>query len=153
MTSTHHTEQNHIHISSPDELHDYMKVTNPGLWVLLSLIVLILIGFIVYASTTVMESTVPLDVYVENIAVDEKGNHLISVTAVLSETLKDRFTPGMEVRFAGDKGKGKISMVLEDGGEQTIGIAMDDPTMAFPDGVYEAEIITEKTTPIHFLIN
>ena len=37
-------------ISSPEELHDYMRVTSPRLWMILAAVVLLLVGFIVYAS-------------------------------------------------------------------------------------------------------
>ena len=45
------------HISSPEELHDYMRVTSPRLWMILTAIVLLLGGFIIYAATARMEST------------------------------------------------------------------------------------------------
>ena len=34
-------------ISSPEELHDYMRVTSPRLWMILAAIVVLLVGFIV----------------------------------------------------------------------------------------------------------
>ena len=43
-------------ISSPEEMHDYMRVTSPKLWMILSAVIALLVGFIVYASTSVMES-------------------------------------------------------------------------------------------------
>ena len=51
-------------ISSPEELHDYMRVTSPKLWMILGAIAAILIGFIVYASTATMENTMPITVEV-----------------------------------------------------------------------------------------
>ena len=49
-------------ISSPEELHDYMRVTSPRLWMILGAIVALLVGFIVYASTATMENTMPITV-------------------------------------------------------------------------------------------
>ncbi len=46
------------HISSPEQLHDYMRVTSPKLWMILSAILALLIGFVVFSFTTTMESTV-----------------------------------------------------------------------------------------------
>ena len=43
-------------ISSPEQLHDYMRVTSPRLWMLLGAIVVLLVGFIAYASTATMEN-------------------------------------------------------------------------------------------------
>ncbi len=45
------------HISSPEQLHDYMRVTSPRLWMILSAVAALLIGFIIFACTTRMEST------------------------------------------------------------------------------------------------
>ena len=52
-------------IQSPEEMHDYMRVTSPRLWMILAAIVILLAGFIAYASTTTMESTVPIKVHVD----------------------------------------------------------------------------------------
>ena len=43
-------------ISSPEDLHEYMRVTSPRLWMILTAIVVLLAGFIVYASTTTLEN-------------------------------------------------------------------------------------------------
>ncbi len=45
-------------ISSPEQLQDYMRVTSPRLWMILGAIMALLPGFVVYAATTRMESTV-----------------------------------------------------------------------------------------------
>ena len=47
-------------------MHDYMRVTSPRLWMILAAIVILLAGFIAYASTTTMESTVPIKVTYSN---------------------------------------------------------------------------------------
>ena len=44
-------------ISSPEDLHDYMRVTSPRLWMLLGAIAVLLAGFVVFAATTRLEST------------------------------------------------------------------------------------------------
>ena len=36
-------------VNSPEELNDYIKVTSPSVWIVLSAIVLLLVGFIVFA--------------------------------------------------------------------------------------------------------
>ncbi len=36
-------------ISSPEQLHDYMHVTSPRLWMLLIAVAVLLIGFLAYA--------------------------------------------------------------------------------------------------------
>ena len=54
-------------ISSPEQLHDYMHVTSPRLWMLLIAVAVLLIGFLAYASTATMENTMPIKVNVQNL--------------------------------------------------------------------------------------
>ena len=41
-------------ISSPEDLHEYMRVTSPRLWMILIAILVLLAGFILFASTATM---------------------------------------------------------------------------------------------------
>ena len=59
-------------ISSPEALHDYMRVTSPRLWMILAAVVLLLGGFIAYASTAKMENTMPIKVTVETYHMTEE---------------------------------------------------------------------------------
>ena len=59
-------------ISSPEELHDYMRVTSPRLWMILGAIVALLVGFIVYASTATMENTMPITVSLTQYEIPEE---------------------------------------------------------------------------------
>ena len=77
-------------ISSPEQLHDYMRVTSPRMWMILSAIAALLIGFIVYASTTTMESTININVLVDH------GD----ISADVSFSQPDIITMQMPVRFA-----------------------------------------------------
>ena len=45
-------------VASPEELDDYIKVTNPGVWLLLSVIVIFLLGVIVWGVFGKLESDV-----------------------------------------------------------------------------------------------
>ncbi len=48
------------HISSPEEMHDYMRVTSPKVWMILGAILLLLAGFIIFFATARMESSIHL---------------------------------------------------------------------------------------------
>ena len=96
-------------ISSPESLHDYMRVTSPRLWMLLGAIAALLVGFIVYASTVTMENTVPIEVEVyqyevlaDDGASEETETHT-SLTAYLPHTMKDQVDIGMTVRIGREK--------------------------------------------------
>ena len=78
-------------ISSPEALHDYMRVTSPRLWMILAAIVLLLGGFVVYASTAKMENTIPLRVTVETY-------HMTAEEASTKATSReDNFRPDPEI--------------------------------------------------------
>ena len=46
-------------ISSPEQLTDYLHVTNPGIWVLFAVIILLLVALLAWASIGQLETTAP----------------------------------------------------------------------------------------------
>ena len=145
-------------ISSPEELHDYMRVTSPRLWMLLAAIAVLLIGFLVFASTADMENTTKIRVTVENM--DTSGYEDEGVTSYYYSSLpmsyKDVVEAGMKVRMGSEEGKIElIAMVNPEEGEPEIEllISMDNPSLSLRDGEYDAELVLERTTPISFLWN
>ena len=45
-------------VSSPEQLNDYIKVTNPGIWVVLAAVIVLLLGFIVWGAVGTLETRV-----------------------------------------------------------------------------------------------
>lgn len=129
------------HISSPESLHDYMRVTSPRLWMILAAIVVLLAGFIVFASTARLESTMKVKVQVHD--------NTAGVTLPISDM--EKVKNGMKVRIGGEEGTiGKIS--TEDDRMYAV-VNLSDDKKGMSDGEYDAEIVTESTTPISFLWN
>jgi hypothetical protein len=151
-------------ISSPEELHDYMRVTSPRLWMLLGAIVLLLVGFIVYASTATMENVMAIKAEVENFGgVEDDGTEWgwSSVSATLPLSMKDTVSAGMEVRIGGEKGKITLlnqQIATGDSGDEGgnllfIYIEMEKKNFQLPDGLYDADLVLESSTPFSFLWN
>lgn len=146
------------HISSPEELHDYMRVTSPRLWMILGAIAVLLVGFIVYASTATMENTMAirvdvqaLDSAAENQADGEQKSTLVSCRLPLSAL--DTVKTGMKVLIGSEEGKvGWITTMAEEEGIYLI-FDMEHDNLPLPDGTYDAELVLESTTPISFLWN
>ena len=46
-------------ISSPEQMNDYIRVTNPGVWMVLGTIVALLAGVIIWAAAGRLETVVP----------------------------------------------------------------------------------------------
>ena len=53
-------------ISSPEQLTDYLRVTNPGIWVLLAAIICLLVGLCVWSMAGTLETVSDGKAKVEN---------------------------------------------------------------------------------------
>lgn len=143
-------------ISSPEELHDYMRVTSPRLWMLLGAITALLVGFIVYASTATMENTMPIKVKVSQYELETNAagemEYMTAIEAHLSRTMKDQVDSNMMVRIG--RIEAKIAYVGV-GENETIFLNIDPGMDYVPleEGEYDAELVLESTMPISFLWN
>ncbi|MCR5565418.1 MAG: hypothetical protein K6F61_01095 [Clostridiales bacterium] len=146
-------------ISSPEELHDYMRVTSPKLWMILGAIAVLLIGFIVYASTAKMENTVQIKAEVQIFEVDpdateeEGGQQNNIVSSRLPVSWLDTIKTGMRVRIGSEGGVVGWIATLDGDDEISLIIDMDKDFLPLQSGTYDAELVLESTTPISFLWN
>ncbi|MER1992712.1 MAG: hypothetical protein ABS897_01695 [Eubacteriales bacterium] len=144
-------------ISSPEELHDYMRVTSPKLWMILGAIAVLLIGFIVYAATAKMENTLPIKANVEIFEIDpdapegEQQNNIVS--SRLPVSWLDTIKTGMRVRIGSEGGVVGWIATLDGDDEISLIIDMDKDFLPLQSGTYDAELVLESTTPISFLWN
>lgn len=142
-------------VNSPEELHDYIKVTGPGVWMILSAIVVLLTGFIVWGIFGWVESSVPASVEVKD------GQTM----CYLSSQSAGEIEIGMPVRVTGSRGSVSTVPVKEENTGavssrvlQILGLGQTDSVWVMQvdldgleDGVYKAEIVTERIRPIKFV--
>ncbi len=210
------------HISSPEEMHDYMRVTSPRIWMILGAILLLLAGFIVYFATARMENTYSMKMewslgsgtvtvpasQAENLKIHmpvrvkghtgsisnimmgsqiklsirldsgeplpegytvltfenaedlpevlKDANLTISVSNGLAsmeeipEVLEPLSKRDWRVRVDGNLGTLTDAEIFDVG---FIFVEIPDAANVLADGIYDAEIVTESTTPISFLLN
>ena len=145
-------------ISSPEALHDYMRVTSPRLWMILAAVVLLLGGFIAYASTAKMENTMPIKVTVEtyHMTEEETQGEARDVTIVYSSLPEDQMEQikkGMKLRLL--KETGTVSWLTSGVQEGLVEVGFDMDPLNYPlnDGEYDAELVLESTTQVSFLWN
>ena len=140
-------------ISSPEQLHDYMRVTSPRLWMILIAILVLLAGFLVFASTANMENTMTLKVQVSTIQPDGKTitEPATMVVCELPASEIEVVKPGMKVRL-GDE-TGQVGFLYTSGENLSVLFDMDKPVLSMPDGEYDATLVLESRTPISFLLN
>ena len=121
-------------ISSPEQLTDYLRVTNPGIWIFLAAVVVLLAGIFVWSTVGTLETTAKAAVIVEN--------HAAQVMPAGAETLRE----GMSLRVAGQGTR--ILTGQTDEYDRPYGTA----EVNLPDGTYDGVVVTDTVHPIQFLL-
>ena len=121
-------------ISSPEQLTDYLRVTNPGIWVVLAAVILLLAGILAWSAVGTLETSADAKVVV--------AGHTGQVVTSGAKTLE----AGMPLRIAGQEFV--IASVETDEYGRMTGIAEVD----LPDGTYDGTVVVEQTHPIEFLL-
>lgn len=124
-------------ITAPEQLTDYLRVTNPGIWVLLAAVIALLVGLLVWSSVGTLETVV------DGVAIVENGQ----ATVMASDNSGAEIKSGMTVRIGG--ADYTVRTVENDEYGRTVGVA----TMDVSDGRYDVRIVTESIHPIKFLLD
>ena len=124
-------------ISSPEQLTDYLRVTNPGIWVLLAAIIMLLGGLFAWSIVGRLETLA------DGVALVENGQAQIMVT----DSGNGEIQSGMTVRIGSDQYE--ITTVEKDDFERTVALAPVNEA----DGKYDVKIVTESIHPIKFLFS
>ena len=150
-------------ISSPEELHDYLRVTSPKLWMILGAIIILLAGFVVYASVANLENTASIRVNaesfdtVEEVDGKEVTKRVTYFYGTIPLSMKDSVTTGTVVRIGDATGRVSMMTIMSEGKDEeqviSIVIDMDDPAFTLRSGEYDAELVIDARTPISFLWN
>ncbi len=141
-------------ISSPEQLHDYMRVTSVRIWMLLGAIMLLLVGFVLLASMMNIESTIDVSVEIFQYTMemeDGESQTFTVVSSALPSTMKDTLQTGMVLRVAGYTGK--VQYIFMNDEELGVNYIMDEEHLQLPDGTYDGTLVLSSQTPISFLLN
>ncbi len=125
------------HIRTPDQLTDYLKVTNPGIWTLLAAVIILLGGLLVWSTVGTLETLA------YGVAEVKDGQAVIMVT----ENTGKELASGMTVRIGEDEYA--VSSVEKDEYGRSVAYA----PVSRPDGKYDVRIVTESIHPVQFLLN
>ena len=136
-------KQNVERISSPEQLQDYMRVTNPGIWMVLAAVIVLLAGLLAASALVKVETTVE--------AKGEIAQAGGEVVMTLAPQAGQAVREDMPVRLAGQDGR--VAYVYESDGETIVKAELDKAAEALPAGTYDVEIVTETLSPISFLLN
>ncbi len=124
-------------ISSPEQLTDYLRVTNPGVWVLLAAVIMLLGGLFAWSMVGNLETLT------DGVALVENGQAQIMVT----DSGKGEITSDMTVRI--DSDEYEIATVEKDDFGRTVALAPVNEA----DGKYDVKIVIESIHPIKFLFS
>ena len=119
---------------TPDDLNKSIQVTNPGAWVLMTVILAVLIGSIIWGTFGTIESTVSTQAFV-------RGG---TAVCIVDRTQIGKIVSGMTIRINGVKGTVRYKNTRE---ERIIA------DVDVPDGTYYAEIVTNEIHPISLISN
>ena len=122
-------------INSPEQLNDYMKVTNPGIWMILAAVILLLAGLFAWASAGQLETTA------DAVAVIENGTARITLTEAAAVPMSSEMRVRIEMHDF------NISTVKPD----EYGRAVAYAPVTLPDRNYDAKVIVESISPMTFL--
>ncbi len=123
-------------ISSPEDLTSYMRVTSPGMWVILAAVIILLAGLFAWAAVGTLETTVDATAVIQNHTAQ------IVATGQGAEELK----AGMQLRIASQE------FVIASVNYDEYGRAAAYAELPLPDGSYDATIVVGQTRPIEFLL-
>ena len=131
-------EQGSARISAPEQLNDYLKVTNPRTWVLLVAVILLVGGLLFWSGFTTIES------YATGTARAVGGELAVTFDdpAKASEV-----APGMEMKV------GDVRTEVLTVGTDADGNVIASAHANVPDGSYEVRVGYKATQVISMLLN
>ena len=144
-------------VTSPEQLQDYVRVSNPSLWMAISAIVILLLGVVVWGIIGKIDSTLPTAI------VTDDGKAVIYI----GESDIEKIEVGMTVRSGDEEYKilaiskepVKVSTSLTDYAMHASGLTAGEWVYALTidgehtDGVQKADIVIESISPISFILN
>ncbi len=143
-------------VSSPEQLNDYVKVSNPSVWMILSAVIVLLIGVCVWGISGRLDTTVKTAALCEN----------ATLCVYIKEADIPKIAKGMEITVNGESftvsevSQAPVSvdgldeyLVFKGGFQAGEWVYTAVATADIPDGVYSAEIIVESVSPMSFVLN
>ncbi|XME03583.1 hypothetical protein QYZ88_005235 [Lachnospiraceae bacterium C1.1] len=145
-------------ISSPEQLNDYIRLNNIGIWLVLGALVIILAGACIFGAVGHIDSTVP------GVCISD-GERVI---CYIKKDYSDKFTDEMylkigEREYPAFLNSSKPIQIGEDfdsyamfladmkNGEWVYEVTVAEYHPDLREGIYEALIVTEKISPLSFI--
>lgn len=143
-------------VSSPEQLNDYVKVSNPSVWMVLAAVIILLIGVCVWGIFGRLDTTVKTAAVCENgtLTLYISETDIASVKADMDVDVNGMSCRLSEVSAAPVPADGLDEYLIHKGGFQTGEWVYTATAKAdISDGVYSADIVVESVSPMSFVLN
>lgn len=144
-------------VSSPEQLNEYIRVANPGVWMVLSTIIILLVGVVVWSVIGHLETTISTAVVCENgravIYVKEDDIEKIEVGMIVRVENQEYAVSNIStepIRVDDTMSEYAVHASGLTKGEWVYDIKLNG---RFEDGIHKAEIVIESISPISFILN
>ena len=150
-------EKNLERMESPESLNDYLQVTSPGVWIVLTTVVVFLTGAVIWGIFGHIDSTISAAVISENgeavcLVPEEALSSVVENRIVKIDDKEYRLSPStLEPQIVSEDTN--IYWILA-GQLKVEDIVYPIPlTDSLKEGVYSGTIVTETLSPISLLLN
>lgn len=125
-------------IQSPEQLNDYMHVTNPAMWIVLAAVIILLVGMLVWSASAKIDSFASGSAQVED-----------GVMVVLFDDAQqaENVEAGMTVTV------GETETVISSVGHADDGTMIAIAKTDLADGFYPARVVFRSTQVLQLLFN
>lgn len=151
-------------VSSPEQLNDYIRVSNPSVWMILTAVIVLLTGVCIWGVFGHLNTTVGC------VCISDGCRNVVYIKETDMVSLEARIASGAEgmcvtiggqeyeikaigtepVSVGGDFSEYAMHIGNLQNGEWVYEATLD---VVLPDGVYAAEIVVESVKPMSFVIN
>lgn len=145
-------------VNSPEQLNEYIRVANPGVWLILAAVVALLVGVVIWGVFGTIETTIETGVVVDG------GTATCYVSAEDASRLETGMSVSVENVVGNIKSVSSVPVQIDDSfsdyilyltgfakGDFCYAVEIELPGMA--DGVYIATITVDSIHPISFVIH
>lgn len=144
-------------ISSPEQFNEYIRVSNPGVWMTFFCIIILLTGMGIWGIFGKLETVLDVCAVCENgkLICYVKEESISDVEEGMNVRINDveymvKSIPSLPIQVTDDFGTYALHVGNLQTGEWVYEVVIN---AGLEDGVYEAEIITESKAPLSFLVN
>ncbi len=145
-------------VNSPEQLNEYIRVTNIGVWLVLAAIVVLLVGVLIWSVWGTLETTIDTGMVVEEntavcyVSADDAAK-LEAGMSVSAENMTGSIKNVISTPVQVDGSFSDYILYLTGFAKGDFCYAVEVDMSGVPDGVYAAVITVDSTHPISFVTN